>query len=43
MEIDDVRVESHKGDGILHDQKHQEYMRVALDMVCQVDNVKQSD
>lgn len=34
MGLDDVQV-----DEILHNQKHQECMRAALDMVCQADNV----
>ena len=37
MGVDDVRVESQKEDEIVHDPKHEKFMRVALDMVCQVD------
>lgn len=33
MGFDDVQVEPQQVDGVLYDQKHQEYMRVALDMV----------
>ena len=34
MGLDSVQVESQQEDGVLYDQKHQEYMRAALDMVC---------
>ena len=40
MGVEDVQIESQQEGGFLHDQKHQEYMRAALDMVCQVENVQ---
>ena len=35
MDVDNVEVEQQGTDAFLYDQKHQEYMRAALDMVCQ--------
>ena len=35
MGVDTFEVEWQGVDAFLHDQKHQEYMRAALDMVCQ--------
>lgn len=43
MGFDDVQVEPQQEHAYLHDQKHQEYMRAALDMVCQVDDVRSQD
>ena len=44
---DDVEVECQVVDTLLHDQKHRDYMRAALDMVCQGSSVlhpnRQSD
>ncbi len=40
MRVGDARVEPQQENDFLHDQKHQEHMRAALDMVCQVDNVQ---
>lgn len=34
MGVDDVQVKSQQEYKFLYDQKHQDYMRAALDMVC---------
>ena len=39
MGIDDVHAVLQEEDGVCHDQKHQEFMRVALDMVWRVDDI----
>lgn len=38
MGVDDVQLEWQQEDEILYDQKHQDFMRDALDMVCHVTN-----
>ena len=43
MGVDDVQVKSQQECKFLYDQKHQDYMRAALDMVCQVENVQSED
>ncbi len=40
MRVGDARVETQQENDFLHDQNHQEHMRAALNMVCQVDNVE---
>lgn len=34
MDYNGVQVEPQQEEGVLYDQKHQEYMRAALDIVC---------